>query len=35
MEDEVHPKKLPRLRKVNFSSLEQSILQREVEKTLM
>jgi len=34
MEDEVNPKKLPRLRKVNFSPLEESILQREVEKKL-
>jgi hypothetical protein len=31
MEDEVHPKKLPRLRKVNFTLLEESILQRKVE----
>jgi len=34
MEDEVNAKKLPRLGKVNFSPLEESILQRDVEKTL-
>jgi hypothetical protein len=32
MEDEMNPKKLPKVRKVNFSPLEESILQREVEK---
>jgi len=32
MENGVNPKKLPRLRKANFSPLEESILEREVEK---
>jgi hypothetical protein len=32
MEDEVKPKKLPRLRKANFSTLDELILQREIEK---
>jgi hypothetical protein len=32
MEDEVKPKKLPRLRKANFSTLDEPILQREIEK---
>jgi hypothetical protein len=34
MEDEVKPKKLPRLRKANFSMLDEPILQREIEKKL-
>jgi hypothetical protein len=34
MEDEVNPKKEPRLRKVNFSLLEESIFQRDVQKKL-
>jgi U3 small nucleolar ribonucleoprotein component len=32
MEDEVKPKKLPRLRKANFSTIDELILQREIEK---
>jgi hypothetical protein len=32
MEGEVNPKKQPRLRKVNFSRLEESIFQRDVKK---
>jgi hypothetical protein len=35
MGDEVKSKKLPRLRKANFSTLDEPILQREIEKTLM
>jgi hypothetical protein len=34
MEDEINLKKLPRLRKDNFSSLKESILQRGVETNL-
>ena len=34
MEDEVKPKKLPRLRKANFFMLDEPILQREIEKKL-
>jgi hypothetical protein len=35
MEDEVNAKKLPSLGKVNFTPLEESILQREIEKKLV
>ena len=35
MEDEVKPKKLPRLRKPNFSPLDEPMRHREIENTLM
>jgi hypothetical protein len=35
MKDEVKPKKLPRLRKANFSPFDEPMFQREIENTLM